>query len=102
MADQVSSHVDTTAQETECSGWASMGYVFLAGALVGAGAALLFAPQTGAETRKQLADYGRRSSSWASAAYAAMSGQSAAEAEPQVNEGLKQNERAEAFAMHRA
>lgn len=31
---------------------------FLSGALVGAGAALLFAPRSGKETRKLLADYG--------------------------------------------
>jgi gas vesicle protein len=47
--------------------------LFLAGATVGAIAALLFAPQAGRETRTQLNEYGRRTSDtmneWASAAY---------------------------------
>jgi len=47
--------------------------LFLAGATVGAIAALLFAPQGGRETRAQLNEYGRRTSDtmneWAAAAY---------------------------------
>ncbi|HKN86123.1 MAG TPA: YtxH domain-containing protein [Nitrospiraceae bacterium] len=47
--------------------------LFVAGAAVGAIAALLFAPQAGRETRKQLNEYGKRTSDtmndWATAAY---------------------------------
>src|SRR5438132_1531959 len=35
----------------------SVGYAFLAGAIIGIGAALLLAPQSGAETRKLLKAY---------------------------------------------
>lgn len=47
--------------------------LFVAGAAAGAIAALLFAPQAGRETRRQLNEYGKRSSDtmnqWATAAY---------------------------------
>ena len=33
---------------------------FLAGAVVGAGMGLMFAPKTGAETRQQIAEFGRK------------------------------------------
>ena len=33
---------------------------FVAGAIVGAGIGLLFAPKTGVETRQQIAEFGRR------------------------------------------
>jgi gas vesicle protein len=38
----------------------AVGLAFLTGALVGAAVALLFAPQTGRETREQLRGYARR------------------------------------------
>jgi gas vesicle protein len=48
--------------------------IFIAGAAVGAITALLLAPQTGRESRKQLTEYGRRTggtiSEWANQAYA--------------------------------
>src|SRR5947208_11031719 len=46
----------------EDSGFSSgaVAFAFLAGAIIGAGAALLVAPQTGAETRKLLRDYAER------------------------------------------
>jgi gas vesicle protein len=48
--------------------------IFIAGAAVGAITALLLAPQTGRESRKQLSEYGRRTggtiSEWANQAYA--------------------------------
>src|SRR2546428_5068967 len=46
----------------EDSGFSSgaVAFAFLAGAIIGAGAALLFAPQTGAETRKLLRDYAEK------------------------------------------
>lgn len=48
--------------------------IFIAGAAVGAITALLFAPQAGRESRKQLTEYGRRTggtiSEWANQAYA--------------------------------
>jgi len=44
---------------------ASVAMGFVLGALVGAGVALLLAPQSGKDTRQQLADTGRR---WGSAA----------------------------------
>src|SRR5437870_13793974 len=46
----------------EDSGFSSgaVAFAFLAGAIIGAGAALLLAPQTGAETRKLLRDYAEK------------------------------------------
>ena len=48
--------------------------IFMAGAAAGAIAALLFAPQTGRESRSQLTEYGRRTGKtigeWANQAYA--------------------------------
>jgi gas vesicle protein len=42
--------------------WAgSVGFAFLAGAIIGMGAALLLAPQSGAETRKLLKTYAEKS-----------------------------------------
>ncbi|MBI3448754.1 MAG: YtxH domain-containing protein [Acidobacteria bacterium] len=38
----------------------TLALVFLAGALVGAGVALLVAPQSGAETREKVADWAKR------------------------------------------
>ena len=38
----------------------AIAFAFLAGAIIGAGAALLVAPQTGAETRKMLRDYAEK------------------------------------------
>jgi gas vesicle protein len=38
----------------------ALGFAFLAGALLGAGIALLLAPRPGAETRAQVADWARR------------------------------------------
>ncbi len=38
----------------------AVAFAFLAGALIGAGAALLVAPQTGAETRRLLRDYAEK------------------------------------------
>ena len=41
--------------------WAgSVGFAFLAGAIIGVGAALLLAPQSGAETRKLLKTYAEK------------------------------------------
>ncbi len=41
--------------------WAgSMGFAFLAGAIIGMGAALLLAPQSGAVTRRQLKTYAEK------------------------------------------
>lgn len=37
----------------------ALAFAFLAGALVGAGIALLFAPQTGAELREKIGDFAR-------------------------------------------
>src|SRR5713101_927488 len=47
---------------TEDSGFSSgaVAFAFLAGAIIGAGAALLLAPQTGAETRRLLKDYAEK------------------------------------------
>ena len=47
---------------TEDNGyWAgSVGFAFLAGAIIGMGAALLLAPQSGAETRKLLKTYAEK------------------------------------------
>src|SRR5712692_11755141 len=46
----------------EDSGFSSgaVAFAFLAGAIIGAGAALLLAPQTGAETRRLLKDYAEK------------------------------------------
>src|SRR5437899_9138178 len=46
----------------EDSGFSSgaVAFAFLAGAIIGAGAALLLAPQTGAETRRLLRDYAEK------------------------------------------
>jgi gas vesicle protein len=38
----------------------ALAFAFLAGALVGAGIALLFAPKTGPEMREQIADWAQR------------------------------------------
>jgi gas vesicle protein len=38
----------------------AVAFAFLAGAMMGAGAALLLAPQTGAQTRTQLREYAQR------------------------------------------
>ena len=38
----------------------AVAFAFLAGAIIGAGAALLLAPQTGAQTRIQLREYAQR------------------------------------------
>ncbi len=38
----------------------AVAFAFLAGAIIGAGAALLLAPQTGAETRRLLKDYAEK------------------------------------------
>ena len=38
----------------------SVAFAFLAGAIIGAGAALLLAPQTGAETRRLLKNYAEK------------------------------------------
>ena len=38
----------------------AVAFAFLAGAIIGAGAALLLAPQTGAQTRNQLREYAQR------------------------------------------
>lgn len=38
----------------------ALAFAFLAGALAGAGIALLLAPKSGAETREQVADWARR------------------------------------------
>jgi gas vesicle protein len=38
----------------------AVAFAFLAGAIIGAGAALLLAPQTGAETRKLLKNYAEK------------------------------------------
>ena len=38
----------------------ALAFTFLAGAILGAGIALLLAPQSGAETREQVADWARR------------------------------------------
>ena len=57
----------------QASGLSSSIAIFVAGTAVGAIAALLFAPQAGRETRKQLNEYGQRTSDtmseWATAAY---------------------------------
>ena len=47
---------------TEDNGFSAgaVAFAFLAGAIIGAGAALLVAPQTGAETRKLLKDYAEK------------------------------------------
>ncbi|MDC8447444.1 MAG: YtxH domain-containing protein [Nitrospira sp.] len=42
--------------QTDAAGWSA----FLAGALIGAGVALLFAPQRGAELRGMMRDYANR------------------------------------------
>ena len=66
--------MSSDAFNTDSQPSASMGAsvaIFLAGATVGAIAALLLAPQAGRESRKQLSDYGRRTgetlSQWATA-----------------------------------
>src|SRR5260370_17565676 len=47
---------------TEDNGFSAgaVAFAFLAGAIIGTGAALLLAPQTGAETRRQLKDYAEK------------------------------------------
>lgn len=47
---------------TEDNGYSagSVGFAFLAGAIIGMGAALLLAPQSGAETRKLLKTYAEK------------------------------------------
>jgi gas vesicle protein len=47
---------------TEDNGFSAgaVAFAFLAGAIIGAGAALLLAPQTGAETRRLLKDYAEK------------------------------------------
>src|SRR2546422_5254376 len=47
---------------TEDNGFSAgaVAFAFLAGAIIGAGAALLLAPQTGAETRRLLRDYAEK------------------------------------------
>jgi gas vesicle protein len=47
-------------EEREWRGAGALGLGIIAGALVGAGVALLLAPQSGAETREQIADRARR------------------------------------------
>jgi gas vesicle protein len=71
--------------------------LFLAGATVGAIAALLFAPQAGRETRTQLNEYGRRTSDtmneWASAAYDLLTAHDKPNGASRQEETAKPNER---------
>lgn len=61
------------AHTDQGSGLSGSTILFVAGAAAGAIAALLFAPQAGRETRRQLNEYGKRTSEtmneWATAAY---------------------------------
>jgi gas vesicle protein len=63
--------------------------IFLAGGAVGAVAALMFAPKTGQECRKQLLQYGRRTgetlSGWVGDVYATLANKEE-EAKPTVQE----------------
>ena len=72
--------------------------LFLAGATVGAIAALLFAPQAGRETRTQLNEYGRRTSDtmneWATAAYDLLT------AHDKPNGASRQEETAKPYERH--
>lgn len=80
--------------------------IFLAGAAVGALAAMLFAPQAGRETRKQLSEYGRQTGDtmcgWANEAYDLFATSTKPEAAPAREESAKHNERDETASMPRS
>jgi len=99
MAHEVSD-ADKTAGLTESVS------IFLAGAVVGAVVAMLFAPQAGRETRKQLREYGRRTgdtmSEWKKAASDLVSRSTKAEAAPGQAESATHNQRDEAMSKRRA
>jgi len=71
--------------------------LFVAGAAAGAIAALLFAPQAGRETRKQLNEYGKRTSDtmneWATAAYGLFTDHDQSNGRSPQEETVKSNER---------
>ncbi len=71
--------------------------LFVAGAAAGAIAALLFAPQAGRETRRQLNEYGKRTSDtmnqWATAAYDLFTDHDKLNARSRREEATKSNER---------
>ena len=70
---------------------------FVAGAAAGAITALLFAPQAGRETRKQLNEYGKRTSStmneWATTAYGLFTDHEKVNGRSRQEEATKSNER---------
>ncbi|MBA2253199.1 MAG: YtxH domain-containing protein [Nitrospirales bacterium] len=80
--------------------------ILLAGAAVGALAAILFAPQAGRETRKQLSEYGRRAGDtmggWAKEAYDLFASSTKPKATPAQEESAKHNERDQTISMTRS
>jgi gas vesicle protein len=71
--------------------------LFVAGAAAGAIAALLFAPQAGRETRRQLNKYGKRTSDtmnqWATAAYDLFTDRDKLNGRSRHEEAIQPNER---------
>lgn len=86
----------------QASGLSGSITLFLAGATVGAIAALLFAPQAGRETRTQLNEYGRRTSDtmneWATAAYDLFTAHDQSNGSSRQEGTAKSNERHDAGA----
>jgi len=86
-------------QTDQGSGLSSSMMLFLTGAAAGAIAALLFAPQAGRETRKQLNEYGRRTSDtmneWAIAAYDLFTSQNKLNGNSHQGETAQRKERQE-------
>jgi gas vesicle protein len=97
-------HEVSNAEKT--SGLAESVSIFLAGTIVGAVVAMLFAPQAGRETRKQLSEYGRRTgdtmSEWKKAVSDLIASNTRAETAPGQAESAPRNQRDEAMSKSRA